>query len=71
MVQYETTRWQQYRKPTLCLLQVAPDQGAIARHKEATAEHNARLADLEKATADRDEVRNMLQKWETLGQCAD
>lgn len=37
--------------------QAAPEPGAIERHTEATAEHSARLADLEKATADRDEKR--------------
>lgn len=37
-------------------LQAAPDQTAISKHKEAVAEHGARLADLEKATAERDEV---------------
>jgi hypothetical protein len=38
-------------------VQAAPDQTAISNHKEAVAEHGTRLADLEKATAERDEVR--------------
>lgn len=36
--------------------EAAPEPGAIERHAEATAEHAARLADLEAATATRDAV---------------
>lgn len=45
-------------------VQAAPDQTAISKHKEAVVEHSTRLADLEKATAERDEVSTRCARYE-------